>query len=87
MAAYQAARDRLSLPLLRASDTLAAQQWSGDEVGAILRAISDANSAEAHELSLLPPPAAPDVQTSIVHPVAEPADPSRPPHDTSLEPI
>jgi flavin-dependent dehydrogenase len=87
MSAYQAARDRLSLPLLRASDTLAAQEWGGRDVGAILRAISDANSAETHELSLLPPPVDEGVQTSIVHLPTGPTDPSHPPCDTSREAI
>jgi flavin-dependent dehydrogenase len=86
MASYQATRDRLSLPLLRATDTLAAQTWDGREVGAILRAISDANGAEVDELSVLHPPAAAGPLTSLVHAGVGSADPGRRPLTTNLEP-
>jgi hypothetical protein len=51
---YHTTRDRLSRPVLEASDVLAAQRWTAAEVGGLLKALSDAIAAEADVLAALP---------------------------------
>jgi 2-polyprenyl-6-methoxyphenol hydroxylase-like FAD-dependent oxidoreductase len=40
LGAYQATRDRLSLPLFWTTDTIAAHRWTGAEIGALLLQLS-----------------------------------------------
>jgi flavin-dependent dehydrogenase len=42
LAAYQATRDRLTLPLLTTADAIAAYNWQPDEIGPLLRQLSSA---------------------------------------------
>jgi 2-polyprenyl-6-methoxyphenol hydroxylase-like FAD-dependent oxidoreductase len=52
-AGYQGARDRLSLPLLRTTDTIAAQRWTDAEIGALLLQLSSAMADEVDTLAAL----------------------------------
>ena len=57
-AAYQAARDRLSLPLFTITDTIAAQRWTDAEIGDLLLQLSSAMADEVDALAALDPVAA-----------------------------
>ena len=58
LAGYQATRDRLSLPLFRTTDTIAAQRWTDAEIGALLLQLSAAMADEVDALVALDPVAA-----------------------------
>ncbi len=49
-AAYQATRDRVSLPLFRATDAIASQRWTDEEIGGLLLQASAAMAVEVDEL-------------------------------------
>ena len=51
LAAYQAARDRLSLPLFDATDAIASQRWTDGEIGGLLLQASSAMADEAGALA------------------------------------
>jgi 2-polyprenyl-6-methoxyphenol hydroxylase-like FAD-dependent oxidoreductase len=58
LAGYQASRDRLSLPLFRTTDTIAAQRWTDAEIGGLLLQLSSAMADEVDALVALDPVAA-----------------------------
>lgn len=53
MSGYQRVRDRLSMPMYRQSEALAAYQWDAEEASARMRAMSDAVRAECAVLDSL----------------------------------
>jgi 2-polyprenyl-6-methoxyphenol hydroxylase-like FAD-dependent oxidoreductase len=53
LADYQSARDRLSLPLFTVTDTIAAQRWRDDEIGALLLQLSSAMADEVDAIAAL----------------------------------
>jgi flavin-dependent dehydrogenase len=53
LAGYQAARDRLSLPLFKLTDTIAAQRWTDAEIGGLLLQLSAAMADEVDTLAAL----------------------------------
>jgi 2-polyprenyl-6-methoxyphenol hydroxylase-like FAD-dependent oxidoreductase len=51
LAAYQATRDALSLPLFEVIDTIASHQWSNAEIGDLLRRLASSMTDEVELLS------------------------------------
>jgi 2-polyprenyl-6-methoxyphenol hydroxylase-like FAD-dependent oxidoreductase len=58
LAAYQAERDRLSLPMLAIADRIASYGWDLPEVRVLLRRLASAMTEEVEALGMLSPPAA-----------------------------
>ena len=57
LAAYQAVRDRLSLPMMDVVERIASYSWDLPEVARLLRALSSAMTDEVEELVSLEPAA------------------------------
>lgn len=58
LAGYQATRDHLSAELFATTDAIAAQRWTSDEIGGLLKRLSKAMADEVEHLTALDPPAA-----------------------------
>jgi 2-polyprenyl-6-methoxyphenol hydroxylase-like FAD-dependent oxidoreductase len=56
LAGYQAARDRLSLPLLTTSDAIGSYAWGDDEIGPLLLQLSSAMAEEVDAIAALDAP-------------------------------
>jgi 2-polyprenyl-6-methoxyphenol hydroxylase-like FAD-dependent oxidoreductase len=59
LAAYQADRDALSAALFDVTDAIASHEWTDDEIGALLRQLTEAMADEVEAIAALPavPPA------------------------------